>query len=299
MKDYTKTQAKLVYLLTKRGMTLKQAATVLKRHPRTVEKMYQRIRRKDLWTYPAQKSENSRGGFPPYHPAHFRVRLHNVQWHITPSYIEERYHHRRVKSQSFRMGDLTFVLQARSFEIYSSQDFWGEDADDCLKKALDYFFAYFEKVERELGVVFIKDKSSGAKMVRSHYAEVGNELAQDVKAKKGFFKLEGQDGKAWLEVDASKGTPELETTHAAWSREDMNKVKPFFDDLRAQEQVVTLTQILASMNEQTKIVSEIAKVNLQTASGLQAVVSALRALLPVQGTMKEEAGVVERPAYVG
>lgn len=290
MKTYTKKQEKLVYLLEKKGLTLKQASIVLKTTPRSVERLYHRIKEKGVWKDTDQNSKNGRGGLPPYSTDHFGVRLHNIQWHITPSYLSERYHVRRMKGQSFRFGDCSLVLQAKNFEIYSSQDFWGVNADECMRKALEFFWGWFPEVERLLGVVFVKDKSTGVRLVRSHYAEVGNELAQDVKARKDRLKFVGSDSKVWLEVDASLGVPELEAVHAVSSREDMNKVKPFFDDLRKQEQPILLSEVMLLLDRQ-------AKVNLETAQGL---LSMVRVLNPKVSDVEDRVQAVQdKPAYVG
>jgi hypothetical protein len=295
-------RARVYDLVRKKGLTIKQAATLLKKHPNSIRFMLERMRKdaqggmphfkpnvaKGLPTYPTphltQKTGQKEGSI-----SYGKVRLHNVQLHITPSYIPERYHNRRVKGQTFRLENNTIRLDARTFEVYCLDDFFGVDGDDALRKAYQTIWGLVAHLERLLGVVIVKDTSAGVVIVRSHYAEVGNEFAQDANKRLEKVDFKGKDGKTWLRVDKSLGGDELECEHPTMSLNDINKVKPFFDDLRKQEHPLVLSEVLGLLDKQ-------AKVNLETAQGLLAVV---KILAPKTSESSELQVAQDKPAYIG
>ena len=290
----TKKQKELMQLINKKGLTLLEASVVLKKNKHSIWKMLKRIRIDEAEGISHFK-QNGREGLGYQAISHFPIRLHNIQFHITPSYIPERYHRRRLKGDGFRVENNTIWLSRKTFEIYSHDDFWGENADVCMRKANDYFFnTLLPKLESLLGVVIVKETSSGVRMVRSHYAEVGNELAQDVNKRKEKLEFRGEDGKIWLQVDKSLKGDELEAVHPVQSRDDMNKIKPFMDDLRTMDAPILLSELIGLLKIQQQA-------NNNTALGLQGVVEALKVLMPGRygEVPKEMKGSQVKPDYVG
>ena len=273
MKRLTKKQENLKLLLDKKGMTFKEASIELKVSLKSVQKMFSRIREKEVEGLPPFSKKWGVGVTPIGHPPFLKkIRLHNIQFHILLSFVSERYHNRRLKGDSFKFDNNSIVLNRKSFEIYCLNDFFGENSDVCLRLAHSYFFdELFPKLESKLGVVFVKEGSSGVRMVRSHYAEVGNELAEDVNIRGEKLDFKGEDGKTWLLVDKSLKNSELEAVHPEFSKVDIDKIQPFFIDLRNNP--VLLSEILGLLK-----VQQLA--NNDTAQGLQAVVNVLKVLFP-------------------
>lgn len=103
---------------------------------------------------------------------------------------------------------------------------------DCDRLARSLLLGVLGELEA-FGFDFHLAGSLQVSLVRSEYAEVGNELAKDYMREKKALLLEGSDGKAWLKIDHSKGLPELETVHPNSAQVDMDEaVRPFFEDLR-------------------------------------------------------------------
>lgn len=125
-------------------------------------------------------------------------------------------------------------LYKGTVEIYSHHDrqFIGNTAQEAHNTSLFYWGGIFRQIEEKLGILIAKQ--GNIKEVNSHYAEVDNELAAQAIKEKQKISVKAPDGKNWLLVDASTGSPELETVHPQTALRDMQDiVQPFFRDLRA------------------------------------------------------------------
>lgn len=292
----TKKQEILLNLLRKK-YTLKQASIELKISHRAAQRLFQRVQIKKHIIHKDKKKMFV--GVSHTSSEHFReIRLHNIQFHIKPSMFLEKFHKKRFKADSLRFKNNTIVLGKNFIELYVLDSFYGENTDVCLRKAYDYFYGgFFAELEDFLGVVFTKERDSRVKMVRSHYAEVDNEFAADVNKRKEKFEVKGKDGKAFLVVDKSLRSDELEAVHPQDSREDMNKFQSFFQDLR--ENPVLLSDILRVIEGTQVLLKKQQEANTNTALELQAITNIIKILVPApqKEVVKDE--VKKQPDYVG
>lgn len=199
------------------------------------------------------------------------IRLHNQ--HFTIRILNKGLGYDRFRSRvsSFKLEGNTVKLNDSNVEVYSNQSFIGSSPEEAHKRSLEFWYIFFARLQSDLKVILIKDGFDNIKECRSHYAEVDNEFAKDLNSKKEKLSISGLDGKEYLKVDNSFNLNELETVHPVLSKEDMSKVKYFFDDLRSSEK--------SSFSDVKSLLIDVARVNKETADGLGVVVDTLKLLV--------------------
>lgn len=175
----------------------------------------------------------------------------------------------RVHSQQFRIRILYKSINHRShigtifidnnevrvwdkvIEIYANKslEFIAEDIHKATELSLDYWSRIIGIIQNDTKTLLIKNRSQNIQIVKEHYAQVGNELAQDVEIRGDQLHIyASDDGKLWLLVDASKQIPELETTRADTGKPDMEKVVKHFQDMRDNDPP-TLSELLEASRD--------------------------------------------------
>lgn len=217
-----------------------------------------------------------------------KIRLHAQ--HFILKIIRGSDTYRRAIGNRIKIDGNTIECNKENLEVYSNTDFFGDTPSEAKKKSLDYFFNIFKKIEDRLKILIVKDGYLNIKEANAHYSEINNELARDNTQRGVKLGIKGEDGKTWLKTDNSFNLNELETVHPNLAKEDMEKIKPFFDDLRANP--MTLSDL-------TKATKELATQSLETARGLGTVVNILGINLKreQEQTQKETDKTV--PEYIG
>lgn len=178
-------------------------------------------------------------------------------------------------------------LFSRSLDIYFSKDWslYAESAEVSWKYALlelkSILTAFQNLFNIELG------NRVEWNVCRQHYALVKNALAKDYLLKKEKLQVFDADGKLWMLIDNSHNLEECEQVNTKTSKKDTDKVvQPFFNDLRDNNP--------PTLSEMMVLIKKVTEQNLETASGLNAVVELLKPKKPV----KEDESL-ERPDYFG
>ena len=161
-------------------------------------------------------------------------------------------------------------MYPKTLIVHLQRDFYGRNADRATQKALDALVRFLRVLERNYGLLLVKRRVQNIKVFRAHYAEVGNELAEQARDRSEFITIHASDdGKLWAQIDVSKGVPEFETQHPKSAYEDMQDVvRPFFNDLRDNKD-------LPKPSEMYRMFASLVKANADTALGLSAVTKIL------------------------
>jgi len=180
------------------------------------------------------------------------VRYHGLELNVKViSKFNKKFDNSRISKGTIRLDGNTIRLFKESFELYIKQSFMGESVEKAYEKGLVYCTSLFAMIEKELDIIIMKKKHNNITFVKKgHFAEINNELAREVDFAGEKFSIKGVDGKTWLLIDNSFNLHELETIHPEFSKDDMEKIKPFFDDLRANP--VTMSEVMGVL----KYVSE-------------------------------------------
>ncbi len=216
-----------------------------------------------------------------------QIRLHGQEFRIDILFQSDKYESIRKHSNYIMIDGNTIRLSRKSIELYSKQSFFGDDVDKATFRSVEYFNRIFRRIENDLKIIILKPRKQNIKLVNSHYAEVGNELAEDCnnhKEKMRFYC--NDDGKLWFLIDNSFNLNEAETVHPETSKDDMNSLKTFFDDIR--QNPTTMSQVI-------DLIKSIGVQNLETAKGLNAVVQ----LLGINTNPAPAPADMSKPYYVG
>lgn len=223
---------------------------------------------------------------PNFKPPFNKIRLHGQEFNIRILFKDHRYKG-KVGGVVYIDGN-TIRLFRDTIEVYSGQSFYADDVQKATIDSFKYWNRFFLRLESEFKVILIKPRSQNIKLVNQHYSEVNNEFAEECERKGDKIKVyTTEDGKLWFTIDNSFNLHEAETLHPQTAKEDMSdSVRPFFNDLR-DNRPPTLSQLM-------QVFDKIAKINEETASGLNCITNFIRSQFPA-----EEEGEGERPNYLG
>jgi len=207
---------------------------------------------------------------PTFKPSPFPIRLHGQEFNIQIIYKDERYKEMLKSSNLINIDNNSIRLYNDSIEVYSGQSFYADDTQKAFVKSLDYFNRLFVRLEDEFKILILKPRSQNIRLVNQHYAEVNNELAEETERQGDKIRVyTDDDGKLWFIIDHSLNCNEAETLHPETAKHDMGEViKPFFNDLRTNKP--------PKLSELMVLCKEIIKINKETASGLNTVVSLMK-----------------------
>ena len=238
-----------------------------------------------------QKSTpTTRGLQPPTKELLNGVRLHGQEFNIKIIHKSGFYADLLRKKNLFFIDNNTVRLYKDSLELYSAENksFTGEDEQRATALSFEYWRRIFTRLESRLKIILVKGEQTSIRQVNAHYAEINNEVAQECNSKKLKLNIyANDDGKLWFKIDNSFNLNEAETLHPSTSKNDINRVKKQFNDMR-DNNPATLTEI-------TKVIKDIVTQNKETASGLNAVVQLLR---PADTVFKPDRPGA-RPEYIG
>jgi len=176
------------------------------------------------------------------HGFFFELPLKSISsWHKRQNYMDLKgiKYKTACWGQTIDINDFKVSLYANKLLIMSPADkYYSENtALECKKKAVYDASQIMITLSNLFGIDFSSQGKYHFQIVKQHYAEVGNELAQEYEKKKDMLQIADAYKKVWLIVDKSTGIIELETIYAPTSLNDMDKViKPFFNDLREHYQ---------------------------------------------------------------
>jgi len=198
-----------------------------------------------------------------------QIRLHGQEFNIRIIYKSENYIKKLNQTNLLFIDGNTIRLYKNSIEVYSGNSFMGKDAQEATAKSFKYWQKLFTRIELDLKIIILKHRSENIKHVKSHYAEINNELAKHYEITGDKIKIKArEDNKVWFTIDNSYNLREAETMHPTTAKRDMQEViAPFFNDLRDNNP--------PKLSEIMQTISQIVEMNKETAAGLNSIVKLL------------------------
>ncbi len=292
LSNLTRVERDVLHLLTTEFLTYKQVAIRRKCTKQAVSNIVQKLKKKGALSIAFQKVDKSQGTCKPLSKKVNQIRLHEQEFNIKILFKDYRYKEILMKSNLININGNTIRLYRNSIEIYSGKSFYADDTDKATSRSIYYWNRFFRRLENELKLILIKPRYQNIKLVKQHYAEINNELAEECEKKADKIRVYTRDdGKLWFTIDNSFNLHEAETPHPETAKQDMgNVVKPFFNDLREKEHI-PLSKISEYMADTSHQVNEISH-------GLKALADFLQSQIPKK---PEDNGIDRKikPEYIG
>lgn len=214
------------------------------------------------------------------------IRLHGQQFIIKILWHDQRYTDK--PGTIINIDGNKIKCNKDSIEIYSNQSFFGADPQEATAKSIEYWEQFITRIEHDLKILLIKARSQNIRQVKAEYAETGNELAQECEHKGYKIRIyTTDDNKLWFTIDNSFNLHEAETQHPQTSKQDMDKLSSFFNDIR-EKSPINLSDFITALEQQATILIETEKEMKEITKGLHVVVQALERLVPAQNRVSEE-----------
>lgn len=281
-KDLGTSEKETLQLYTQEFLTPKQIAKRRGLAQSTIRNQLASLRRKGYLTK-GNRQHQQVPSCMPHEVVTKKLRLHGEEFHVKILNTSTPFLRRLGREKDLFLDGSRVRLSKDSLRVWSGMSFWGDSVEQVESAARDYWLRFFSSLEHELNVLLLKPRSKNIRRVKHHVAEVGNELAVDVNARKERLRVSGSDGMEWLLVDASFGFNELETVHPLRASSDMRDVViPFFNDLRDNK--VSLPSIMEREAAELRgVVFELSKALSVTHQQLQMVISLVSPMKPSDG----------------
>lgn len=172
---------------------------------------------------------------PPTDKLQHGIRLHAQEFNCKILWKSAAYDKLLNQKNIIYFDNNTIRLFRNAIEVYSSssRSFLAEDEQKATALSLKYWSTFFGQLEQRLRVILIKGVNTKIRQVNAHYAEINNELAKGCNERKVRISIFGtEDAKLWFKVDNSWQLNEAEALHPEASKQDMAKIKAFFNDIR-------------------------------------------------------------------
>ena len=273
----TKTESEILFLLTKEYLSPQQISTRRGTSGRAVRKVIQKLREKGVINRVFQKVPFSQCPAELSGTKSNKIRLHGMEFNVKILFKDHRYKELvEKKGNTIFVDGNTIRLYRDSLEIYGVKSFFADDPQKATSKAFSYWSHFFVKLENDLKIIIMKQRSQNIRLVKSEYAEIGNEFAKSCKDQSDKIRVYTRDdGKLWFHIDNSFNLHEAETTHPQTSKGDMQEVvQPFFNDLRDHKPPLPSDITLYIKRTQEQLM-ELSVAQLNTNSQLQSVISLL------------------------
>ena len=285
----TKTEEEILHLLTDEFLTQRQIAVLRGCTPQAVSKIIQKLKKKGAYNIGLEKVDKTGWSYQPSRLFH-GIRLHGQEFNIQIIFKDGRYERIVQRCNILLIDGNRVVLYKDSIEIYSKKMFLGEDAQQATSGSFEYWDRFFVRLEHELRVILIKPRSQNIKLVKAEYAEINNELAREYNLSADKIRVYTKDdGKLWFLIDNSLNLHEAETVHPETAKQDIEKVKDVFNDIRDKPHL--------KLSELSQCMAETAKQLNELTHGVNALVTYLRAQITPDS---EDTEIVQKkPEYFG
>lgn len=230
--DLTKAEKEVLFLITEQHLTLKQIQLRRDCTKQAVYKILKHLKNKGALNNGLQSQGTSQ---PKGMISSGEVRLHGQEFNIRILFQDKRYQDLLLKSNLMHLEGHTIKLYKNSIEIYSGEgiSFYGKDEQEATSKSLTYWARFFNRLEHELKIIIVKDRTRNIKEVNHHYSRTNSDICKNAienKEQIRVFALE--DGKLAFITDDSFGFREDETLHPITAKEDRKNVDKQVNDWR-------------------------------------------------------------------
>lgn len=219
----TSTEKEILRLINEEFYTIEQIANRRKTSIHAVYKHIRNLKKKGL----LKKVKN----FQPT-PNQRDIRLHGQELNIKIILQEPHYQKYLDKSNILFLDGNTVRLYKNSLEIYSGQSFYGKTTNEAELKSLEYFERFIRRLENDLKVILLKNRSRNIRIVNQHYARGDSELSERAHEEKKRIWIYADDGKLFYITDDSFGFKEDECVHPTTAKKDREAVDKQINDWR-------------------------------------------------------------------
>jgi len=269
----TDSEREVLYMFTEEFLTIKQVSIRRGCSRQAVNKIKLKLIEKGYMNRVYMKVDKMDSTCQPCQPN--GVRLHGQEFNIKILHKDHRYTKiKNDRGNTIVIDGSTIRLYRDSIEVYGNKSFMGDDAHKATSKSMKYWQRVFRKLENDLKIILIKQRSQNIRLVNAHYADIKNGMAKDcVKHGDNIRIYANEDGKLWFTIDNSFNLEEAETMHPETGQHDMDKViKPFMNDLR-DNNPPTLSEVMT-------VINRLAEQNKETAAGLSSIVKYMESQIP-------------------
>lgn len=231
--ELTKTEREVLKLYTDEYLTPKQISYRRHTTDKAVYKILKKLEKKGIFDIGLEKVEKRGGSFQPF----INYRIHSEQYKIRILWSDHKYKKALEKCNKLTIDGNTIKLWDKIIEIYSNTSFIARTLEQAIFKSIQYWDHFINRLEHELKIILKKPRSQNIKLVKAHYSETNNELAKDIDNRGDrYLKVyTKEDGKLWLLIDNSFNLHEIEAVHSKTGKQDIEKVRDLFNDVRYNE----------------------------------------------------------------
>lgn len=224
----TPSEKEILILLTEEFKTIKQIAQRRKTSVQAVYKHLKNIK---------QKGHLGQGfkGFKKVQPTINQrdIRLHGQELNIKLIYQNPYYQKLLGKSNTLFLDGNTIRLYKNSVEVYLGQSFYGTTTQEADAKSISYIQKFLLRLESDLKVTLVKNRSRNIRIVNQHYARGDSEISEKAHEEgKRIWVYAEEDGKLAFITDDSFGFKEDETVHPKTAKKDRNQIDKQVNDWR-------------------------------------------------------------------
>lgn len=244
----TNTQKEILHLITDEFLSIEKIALQRETSIQAVYKIVKKLRVKGALTLSNQKVEKSQGTYQDLG----KIRLHGQEFNIRILWQDQYYQKNLRKSNIIFIDGNTIKLYRNSVEIYSGQSFFGKNERESDSKSKDYFNRFFRKLENDLKVILVKNRTRNIKEVKHEYAYTDSEVYENAKQhKERIWIYAEEDGKLAFITDNSFDFNEDETVHPETAKQDRGFVDKQINDWRLNNPP-TNSELSMSVNQVMK-----------------------------------------------
>lgn len=248
----TKTEKDILHLLSDEFLTIKQICIRRQCSRQAVYKILKKLQEKGAYDSAFRRLTKSD---PPVNLVNqnlLKIRLHGQEFNIRILWQDHKYQQLLSRSNIIYIDGNTIRLYKNSIEIYSGQAFFGENEQQSTSKSLAYWMRFFTRLEHDLKIIIIKQRSANIKLVNQHYARTDSEISESAIERGEKIRIYAQeDGKLAFITDDSFGFKEDETVHPITAKQDRKAVDKQVNDWRIHNPP-TNSELAISIQDVTK-----------------------------------------------
>jgi biotin operon repressor len=224
----TKAENAVLHLLTDEFLTIKKIALQRECSIQAVYKIIKKLKEKGAYDLGLKKVEKVQPTFN-----QTDIRLHGQEFNIKILWQDNKYQELLEKSNVLFLDGNTIRLYKNSIEIYSGQSFYGKESAEAEKNSLEYLNRFLARLEHDLKINLIKQRSRNIRVVNQHYARGDSEICDNAtKERKRIWIYAEEDGKLAYITDDSFGMREDETVHTKTAKPDREAIDKQINDWR-------------------------------------------------------------------
>lgn len=232
IKALTEAEKEVLFLITEQNLNLKQIQIRRQCSRQAVYKVVKSLKNKGALGFGLHKVDNLQASCQPTN----QVRLHGQEFNIKILWQDEKFQTTLRNANILYTNGHTIKLYRNSIEVYAGEglSFYGKNERDADTKASKYWFKFFTKLENDLKVILIKNRSHNIKEVNHHYARGNSEVCENALEQEGkkiriFCPI---DNKLAFITDESFGDKEDETLHPITAKPDRAAIDKQINDWR-------------------------------------------------------------------